>query len=285
MAAAAFVLSACGGGTATVRPSIKKSVVTENIEVERRLESQAQRIAELEVRLALLEAAANEFRALLESRRQARGETIRIGANRRREAENDEGPAEEEVAKDDGRPRPVLRLYGSGPEKAPASALVLPPSPPGVSDRLPVAPLPDGVSPGPLASTAGSKTLRASEAAIITEYRNALSLLRGGKFDEALRAFSDFIASYPGHAYADNASYWRGEVLYAKKDYEAALRQFQDVAERFPSSRKLPDSLLKIGMCHRRMGDTERARVYFRRVLRQYPDSNAARIASREDAS
>jgi TolA-binding protein len=74
-------------------------------------------------------------------------------------------------------------------------------------------------------------------------------------------------------------------VLYAKKDYEAALRQFQDVAERFPSSRKLPDSLLKIGMCHRRMGDTERARVYFRRVLRQYPDSNAARIASREDAS
>jgi tol-pal system protein YbgF len=150
---------------------------------------------------------------------------------------------------------------------------------------LPVAPLPEG-SPLPASTTSyESKTLQASEGAIITEYRNALSLVRGGKFDEALEALSSFVTSYPGHAYTDNALYWRGEVLYAKKDYAGALRQFQHVAERFPSSGKLPDSLLKIGMCHRRMGDTERARSYFRRLLRQYPDSNAARIASREDAS
>ncbi len=282
IAMAAVLSSACGGGAATRAAVVKYSNNGVIETLERRVESQEKQIAELEVRLALLEASANEFRALAENRRPPRGETIRIGASKSRKPALEASFAEEQQDADDGGPRPFIRLHGEPPENTPAQSLLLPP---GISDRLPVAPLPEPGGGPPAVSLAGSQALRSGEAAIIAEYKEALSLLRSGKFDEALQAFSAFATSYPGHAYADNALYWRAEALYAKKEYGAALRQFQELLERYPASRKLPDSLLKIGLCHRRMGDTEKARVYFRRVLRQYPDSTAARLASREDAS
>ena len=280
--AIATVLSgACGGGPTASGKGVNNSSDGKTSILERRIEGQEKQIAELEVRLALLEASANEFRALIEAGRPSRRETIRIGAHKESEPVAEERFKEKEREADNGRPRPLIRLYGKAPENAPASALLLPP---GALDRLPVAPLPEEDGSKLSVSLVGSQALPAGETAVITEYRNALSLLRTGKFDQAQQAFLAFTTSYPGHAYADNALYWCGEALYAKKDYPAALRQFEEVAERYPASRKLPDLLLKIGLCHRRMGNAEKARVYFRRVLRRYPDSTAARLASREDA-
>ena len=282
VAVATAFSSACGGSATTGGAIVKNSDDGVVEALERRIENQERQIAELEVRLALLEASATEFRAVVGQRRPPRGETIRIGSRKVRKPTLEEDFVEEAQAADDGPPRPLLRLYGRPPEKSPAPSLALPP---GISDRLPVAPLPERSPAASSLSPAAGQALRSGEAAIINEYREALSLLRSGRFDQALQAFSAFVTSYPEHAYADNALYWRAEALYAKKQYGDALRQFQEVTERYPASRKLPDSLLKIGLCHRRLGDADKARVYFRRVVRQYPDSTAARLASREDAS
>ena len=54
---------------------------------------------------------------------------------------------------------------------------------------------------------------------------------------------------------------------------------------RFAPSDKAADSLLKLGMCHLRLGDQSSAQRYFKQVIEQYPTSDAARIASREGAS
>ena len=84
---------------------------------------------------------------------------------------------------------------------------------------------------------------------------------------------------------ADNALYWRGEVLYAQRQYGRALRQFEGVLASAPDGDRVPDALYKIGLCHRRMGEPQRAREAFERLRTRFPDSKAARLASQEDAS
>jgi tol-pal system protein YbgF len=81
------------------------------------------------------------------------------------------------------------------------------------------------------------------------------------------------------------ATYWRGEVYYAQRRYREALQEFETVVSRYAQNGKAADSLLKLGMCHQRLGDQTSAQRYFRQVIEQYPTSDAARIASREGSS
>jgi tol-pal system protein YbgF len=119
--------------------------------------------------------------------------------------------------------------------------------------------------------------------AAVAAYRAALSDLAARRLDEALAGLDAFLRAHPRHPYADNALYWRAEIHYARRDYRGALVELSALIERYPSGNKVPDALLRIGLCHERMGDRARARQVFQRLRTQYPDSVAARMASRED--
>jgi tol-pal system protein YbgF len=121
--------------------------------------------------------------------------------------------------------------------------------------------------------------------AAVERYRLALAHVQGRRMPEALAALTGFLDQFPSHPYTDNALYWRGEVEYAMRRYGEALRDFRRLVREHPRGNKVPDALLKMGLCHLRMGDTERARAYFRRVRNEFPESVAARLASQEDAS
>jgi tol-pal system protein YbgF len=119
----------------------------------------------------------------------------------------------------------------------------------------------------------------------VERYRAALAHLEGRRLPEALTALTGFLDEFPAHPYAGNALYWRGEVRYAMRRYGEALRDFERLVRQHPRGEKAADALLKMGLCHQRMGDETRARAYFRRVRNEYPESVAARLASQEDAS
>jgi tol-pal system protein YbgF len=189
----------------------------------------------------------------------------------------------------------LLQLYGTpSPIDVESSApLVLPEPPPGVPSRLPVAALPGGEPPEPPVDFApsydaprSSAPPRATENAspVLDRYRTALRLVRDRRFDEALRALDQFIAAHPRHPYAVNAVYWQGEVHYALRDYRTALAKFEEVVTRHPDTAKVPDSLLKMALCHRRIGNERRARAILARVRRDFPESVAARLSAQEDA-
>jgi tol-pal system protein YbgF len=117
------------------------------------------------------------------------------------------------------------------------------------------------------------------------QYRSALHLLRERRYDEALAAFDTFITTHANHALAANALYWRGEAHYAKRDYKLAREAFDALLTRFAKSDKAADSLLKVGLCLRRMGDETQAKIYFRRVQTEFPNTQAAQLASREGST
>jgi tol-pal system protein YbgF len=108
-------------------------------------------------------------------------------------------------------------------------------------------------------------------------YEAALALVAARQYPQALDALAAFLVKWPDHPYADNAMYWRGEAYFARGEYARAAEQFEGVLARFPGGNKVPDALLKLGLCAQKAGDPARARSYFDRLAQQYPQSDAAR--------
>ena len=119
----------------------------------------------------------------------------------------------------------------------------------------------------------------------VGDSRRGLRLVRERRFDEALAALTAFLDVYPDHPYADNALFWRGEVYYLRREYGRALKEYQAIEKQHPWGNKLPDALYRIGQIHLKRGDRARAQAYFDKVREQFPDTAAARLALREDAS
>jgi tol-pal system protein YbgF len=190
------------------------------------------------------------------------------------------GGASAPLAYDSGRggaSAPLAYDSGRGGASAP-----LPVRAAGTVPPIPLAPSP---APPPTQPAVVAARPPSRSDAAVERYRAALSHVQAQRLPEALVALTAFLDQFPAHPYADNALYWRGEVEYAMRRYEGALRDFQRLVEEHPRGNKVPDALLKMGLCHLRMGDSARARAYFRRVRNEYPESVAARLASQEDAS
>ena len=116
-------------------------------------------------------------------------------------------------------------------------------------------------------------------------YRRGLDLVRQQRFEEALVELDTFAEKHPGHPYADNALFWCGEIHYLRREYARALEYFERLEKLHPWGNKAADALYRMGQIHLRRGDTARAQAYFDKVREQFPDTAAARLALREDAS
>lgn len=108
-------------------------------------------------------------------------------------------------------------------------------------------------------------------------YESALAQVQGKQYDRGLEGLNAFLVRWPDHPYAENAVYWRGEAYFAQGEYLRAAEQFEAVLARFGSGNKGADALLKLGMCHDRLGATQRAREYWDRLKNEYPRSDAAK--------
>lgn len=115
------------------------------------------------------------------------------------------------------------------------------------------------------------------------QYDFAQDLMRRGEYEGAEAAFSTFIAKYPEHTLAGNAQYWLGETFYVRKDYPRAAEAFLVGYQKYGSSSKGPDSLLKLGLTMAGMGQGGEACTILRELEIRYPDA-PQRIKRRADA-
>ena len=110
-------------------------------------------------------------------------------------------------------------------------------------------------------------------------YLQAFDLLKGGKYDDAISGFKTLILKWPEGRHADYAYYWMGKALYLKQDYPAAIQSFQTVSDRFPKSPKAPDALLDLAIAQAESKHREQSRATLQRLVKDYPNSNAAGTA------
>jgi tol-pal system protein YbgF len=111
-------------------------------------------------------------------------------------------------------------------------------------------------------------------------YQAAFDLIQARKYEDASRAFREFLVAFPQSPLADNAQYWLAETHYVRRQFKDALPEFTKVTTQYPQSAKMPDAMLKIGYCQVELGDKTAARTSLQQVMRQFPDTTAARLAS-----
>ncbi|MCA9711561.1 MAG: tol-pal system protein YbgF [Myxococcales bacterium] len=114
---------------------------------------------------------------------------------------------------------------------------------------------------------------------IIGQYEAAMAIYKSGQPERAESAFGEFAREFPGHDYADNALYWKGEAAYDQSHFADALASFTEVVERYGGGNKAPDALLKIGLCYRQLGDVPNARDVLAELIAAYPEERASDIA------
>jgi tol-pal system protein YbgF len=111
-------------------------------------------------------------------------------------------------------------------------------------------------------------------------YLAAYELVKNKEFDKAMMAMKSFIQQYPRGGYTANAHYWLGEVYMIKQAFPDAIQQFETVLNSFPSSSKSSASSLKLGYALAAAGQKEAARERLKAVVRDYPDTHAAQLAT-----
>jgi len=110
-------------------------------------------------------------------------------------------------------------------------------------------------------------------------YQRAFNLLKKSQYDQAKKAFKNFLKNYPESDYSDNAQYWLGETNYVMQKYDIAINEYQALLSIFPNSKKVSHALLKIGYSYAELGNVSDAEKILIEVVQEYPGTTAARLA------
>ncbi|MEJ1461875.1 MAG: tol-pal system protein YbgF [Candidatus Sedimenticola sp. (ex Thyasira tokunagai)] len=161
-----------------------------------------------------------------------------------------------------------------GQAPAPAAA----PTPAPVTVVKPVRTMPAMTPPPKVTSGTSASADPAGEKG---EYSSAFNMLMQRRYDDAGRAFSDFLAKYPGGDYADNAQYWLAEASYVTRNFDKALEEFQKVLQLYPASSKVPDAMLKSGFILYEKKQWPEARSVLQDLVKRYPGTSANRLAAK----
>ena len=111
------------------------------------------------------------------------------------------------------------------------------------------------------------------------DYQQAFRLLKQSRYDQAVKAFREFLVLHPDSEYADSAQFWLGEVYYVNSLFDQALLEYTNLIRNYPDSRKLAQAKLKAGFCRHELGQIDQARKELQELIQQHPGTTSARLA------
>ena len=106
-------------------------------------------------------------------------------------------------------------------------------------------------------------------------YETAYGYLLQQNFKNAQSSFKEFLQLYPTDPLAGNAQYWLGETYYVRRKYRSAANAFLKGYQKYGSSNKAPDSLLKLSMSLERLGQKEAACSSYLELRQKFPRAPA----------
>jgi tol-pal system protein YbgF len=107
-------------------------------------------------------------------------------------------------------------------------------------------------------------------------YDSGISAFTAKKFKEAYAAFTNYIEKYPAGDLKANARFWLADSLYAQKEYELAILEYQKVIADYPKHEKAPAALLKQGLAFEMLNDKDTAKLVYYKLVDDYPVSKEA---------
>ncbi|MBY5367939.1 tol-pal system protein YbgF [Rhizobium leguminosarum] len=136
------------------------------------------------------------------------------------------------------------------------------------------------IGSGPIPD-ANSKTPQqtASLGSEADQYKAAYGHVLSGDYSTAEQEFTQYITHYPSSARAADANFWLGEALYSQGKYNEAAKTFLNAHQKYGTSEKAPEMLLKLGMSLAALDNTETACATLREVSKRYPKASRAVIS------
>jgi TolA-binding protein len=127
-------------------------------------------------------------------------------------------------------------------------------------------------------SSSGSSPAVSPQADELASYKAAFNLgVREKNYDAAITALEKHLVDFPNGEYASNAIYWLGEVHLAKGQLDDAKLWFDRLLLEYPLSAKSGDAKYKLGIVYHMLGSNIQARSLLEEVSRT--KGNAAKLA------
>ena len=135
---------------------------------------------------------------------------------------------------------------------------------------------------GPAPDTSTQTASLGSEA---DNYKAAYGHVLSGDYSVAEQEFKQYIATYPNSARAPDANFWLGEAQYSQGKFNDSARTFLNAHQKYATSEKAPEMLLKLGMSLAALDNKDTACATMREVTKRYPKASKAvtmKVASEE---
>jgi len=116
-------------------------------------------------------------------------------------------------------------------------------------------------------------------------YQKAKKRIDDKEYNAAIAEMSLYLEIFPRGQYVAQAHYWLGE-LYTVLDvpeFDNAQKHFQIILNEHPQHSKVPDALFKLGKLNDQQGKKTQAKVFFDRLLKEFPSSSAAALAKQHN--
>jgi len=104
-------------------------------------------------------------------------------------------------------------------------------------------------------------------------FQTGLRLFNNRSYEKSLAMFTDCLAKFPDGEYRDRVQYWIGECNYQLKRMEQAIEAYKKVFA-YQNSSKADAAQFQIALAYQKMGQTEKAKAEFRRLVERYPGSS-----------
>jgi TolA-binding protein len=145
------------------------------------------------------------------------------------------------------------------------AAPVIPPAP----GEPPAVPVPVAAPPPPLGP--GMSPQRLFDTAQADYY--------GGQWDLCTSGFDTYLRTFPKSEMAHEAQFYVGECNLQAGNNQEAVAAYNQVIAMYPRTRSVAPAYYKRGLAFERLGQIERARESFEAAIKNFPDSDAARLA------
>jgi tol-pal system protein YbgF len=105
-------------------------------------------------------------------------------------------------------------------------------------------------------------------------YAYAVGLLRQGDYEQAEKAFNEFMVAHPDDDLSNNSRYWLAESYYVRGQYVQAAEFFMAGYQANALAAKAPDMLLKLGMSLSKLDKKKDACASFAKLLGDFPKAS-----------
>lgn len=110
-------------------------------------------------------------------------------------------------------------------------------------------------------------------------YTDAFRDKQTGNIDLAYQEFQQYLTYFPNTEYAADAQYYLGEIDYNRRNYKAAITEFDAVLERYPDNHRTRDAHLLKGLALAKDGQRTKAAQELHSLIQNFPTSEQARRA------